>query len=421
VARLWPTRLERRIAFRYLRGQRGTRSATLQTAVAMGGIGIGVMALIFVLGVMNGLATDLRNRILVASPDLRVLTYGAGMTFDDWRKELALIRGDTDVVAAAPEVATQGLIENSSGYSEGVFVSGVEPGVGVRQVTGLDTTAVRGDFRFRTTLPDVDGAVVLGARLADRLSVFPGDTVLMTGPQAIKQNRGLGVQTPHFWVYEVTGIFETGMFIYDNSYVVMSRAAAQDFAGIDSAVTDIAVRLRSPDQTPAVGARLETRLGYPYRIQTWQEQNSGLFSALKLEKLAMGAVIFFIIIVAAFNIVGTLAMVVTFKTREIGILQAMGLTPRGVGRVFLMQGAVVGLVGTGIGMVFGLALSYLVDKSGLIPIDPSVYFIDHLPVHVEARDVVVVVGASLLVAILATIGPSRWASQLQPVEAIRAE
>ncbi len=263
--------------------------------------------------------------------------------------------------------------------------------------------------------------MVLGARLADRLSVFPGDTVLVTGPQAVRQNRGLGMQTPHFWVFEVTGIFQTGMYIYDNSYAVMSRSGAQQFAGIDSAVSDIAVRLKSPDLAESVGDRLEQQLGYPYRIETWQDQNSGLFSALKLEKLAMGAVIFFIIIVAAFNIVGTLAMVVTFKTREIGILQAMGLTPRGVGHVFLVQGAVVGFVGTGIGMVLGLGVSYLVDRSGLIPIDPSVYFIDHLPVHVEARDVVVVVAASLLIAILATIGPSRWASQLQPVEAIRAE
>ncbi len=421
MARWWPSRLERRIAFRYLRGQRGTRSATLQTAVAMGGIGLGVTALIFVLGVMNGLATDLRDRILVASPDLRVLTYGAGMTFTDWRKELAIVRRDSDVVAAAPEVATQALIENSAGYTEGVFVSGVEPGIGVHEVTRLDTTAMKGDFRFHATLPGVDGAVVLGAKLADRLSVFPGDTVLVTGPQAIRQNRGLGVQTPHFWVFEVTGIFQTGMYIYDNSYAVMSRSAAEQFAGIDSAVSDIAVRLKSPDLAERVGDRLEQQLGYPYRVETWEDQNSGLFSALKLEKLAMGAVIFFIIVVAAFNIVGTLAMVVTFKTREIGILQAMGLTPRGVGRVFLVQGAVVGLVGTGIGMILGLGVSYLIDRSGLIPIDPSVYFIDHLPVHVEARDVLVVVGASLLVAILATIGPSRWASQLQPVEAIRAE
>ncbi len=144
MARWWPSRLERRIALRYLRGQRGTRSATLQTAVAMGGIGLGVTALIFVLGVMNGLATDLRDRILVASPDLRILTYGAGMTFADWRKELAIVRHDSDVVAAAPEVATQALIENSSGYTEGVFVSGVEPGVGVHDVTRLDTTAIKG-------------------------------------------------------------------------------------------------------------------------------------------------------------------------------------------------------------------------------------------------------------------------------------
>jgi lipoprotein-releasing system permease protein len=219
----------------------------------------------------------------------------------------------------------------------------------------------------------------------------------------------------------VTGLFETGMFQYDNQFVVLSREMAQRFTGLGDAVSGIAVRVENPDLAPAIGEALEKRLGYPYRALDWQTQNSSLFSALELEKLAMGLIIFFIMVVAAFNIVGTLTMVVTDKTREIGILRAMGLTSPAIARVFLLQGAVIGVVGTTIGLVVGLAVAYVVDTSGWIRINPAVYFIDHLPVHVELTDSIVVVVASLAIAVLATIYPSRSAAALTPVEAIRHE
>ena len=165
--------------------------------------------------------------------------------------------------------------------------------------------------------------------------------------------------------------------------------------------------MEDPDRAPRIGAALEKRLGYPYRALDWQTQNASLFSALQLEKLAMGLIIFFIMVVAAFNIVGTLTMVVTDKTREIGILRAMGLTRPPSRRVFLLQGAVIGVVGTAIGLLVGLTVAYVVDRSGWVRIDPAVYFIDHLPVHVEPRDVLVVVVASLAIAVLATLYPSR--------------
>jgi lipoprotein-releasing system permease protein len=199
----------------------------------------------------------------------------------------------------------------------------------------------------------------------------------------------------------------------------MDRRTAQRFAGLDSAVSDIAVRVRDPWKVDEVAARLDRKLGYPYVSETWQTQNDSLFAALRLEKLAMGLVIFFIVVVAAFNIVGTLTMVVAFKTREIGILQAMGLSARGVARIFLAQGAIVGLVGTTLGLFLGLILAILVDKR--IHIDSSIYFIDRLPVHVEALDVLTVVLASVVITVLATIPSTRRAASLVPVEAIRAE
>lgn len=414
----WPTALERKIAGRYLRSRRSS-GASLNTIIATGGVAVGVMALIVVLGVMNGLRDDLRERILVANPDLRVLTFGAGLRMDDWRRVLAEVRKEPGVVAAAPEVISQAGISAGHDYGEGVNVLGFDPDTGTRSVTTFPQSIKKGDLSFRPTRTDVDGAILLGTRLAGRLNVYPGDVVTLVPVTQAKVNPALGVAVPKFWKFEVTGLFDTGMFQYDNQFVVMSRKMAQQFTGLDDAVSGIAVRVTNPDLAPEIGRRLDDRLGYPYRTLDWQTQNASLFSALELEKLAMGLIIFFIMVVAAFNIVGTLTMVVADKTREIGILQAMGLTAPSVARIFLAQGAIIGLVGTTLGLVGGLVVSYIVDRSGWIRINPAVYFIDHLPVHVEALDVLVVVLTSLAIAVLATLYPSRSAARLTPVEAIR--
>jgi len=417
----WPRPLEWRIARRYLRGRRTSRTASLNTVISTGGVAVGVTALIVVLGVMNGLRDDLRQRILVANPHLRILTFGAGLRMDDWRNVIKLVRRQPGVVAAAPEVISQAGITAGQDYGEGVNLVGFDPDTGSRSVTSLPQSIQQGDLSFRTTKPDVDGGILLGVRLANRLSVYPGDVVTLVPVTQAKVNPALGVAVPRFWRFEVSGLFDTGMFQYDNQFVVVRRDVAQKFTGLGDAVSGIAVRVVAPDRAPAIGEALEKRLGYPYRSLDWQTQNASLFSALQLEKLAMGLIIFFIMVVAAFNIVGTLTMVVADKTREIGILRAMGLTSPAVARVFLLQGAVIGGVGTAIGLALGLTVAYVVDKSGLVRINPAVYFIDHLPVHVEVRDVFVVVAASLAIAVLATLYPSRSAAGLTPVDAIRHE
>jgi lipoprotein-releasing system permease protein len=417
----WPSRLELRIARRYLRSRRNSRTASLNTVISTGGVAVGVTALIVVLGVMNGLRDDLRERILVANPHLRVLTFGSGLRLDDWQSVIAQIRKEPGVIAAAPEVISQAGITAGQDYGEGVNLVGFDPDTGTMSVTSLPGAITKGDLSFKTDKPGVDGGVLLGSRLASRLSVYPGDVVTLVPVTQAKVNPALGVAVPRFWKFEVTGLFDTGMFQYDNQFVVLSRETAQRFTGLGNAVSGIAVRVDDPERAPAIGAALEKRLGYPYRALDWQTQNSSLFSALQLEKLAMGLIIFFIMVVAAFNIVGTLTMVVTDKTREIGILRAMGLTSAAVGRVFLVQGAVIGGVGTALGLVLGLSVAYVVDRSGWVRINPAVYFIDHLPVHMEWVDVAVVVVASLAIAVCATLYPSRSAAALTPVDAIRHE
>jgi lipoprotein-releasing system permease protein len=417
----WPSRLDLRIALRYMQSRRSSRLVSLITIIAVGGVTVGVMALVFVLGVMNGMQNDLREKILVVNPHLRVLTYGEGLRLDGWPDALAKVRRTTGVVAAAPFVLSQGLISAGHDYAEGVAVVGVESDTGARAVTSLPRYFTRGDLAFRTTQPGVEGGIAIGTRLATKLSAYPGDVVTMVAPAGSQFNRSLGAFVPKYRRYEVTGLFETGMYDYDNSYVVMPRTAAQDFAGLGTAVTGLEVRLADPEHAGTFGQQLENHLGYPYRALDWQLQNRGLFSALKLEKLAMGLIVFLICVVAAFNVVGTLSMVVRDKTREIGILLAMGM-PRGrIRRVFLTQGVCIGLVGTTLGGILGLVFGALVNRGHLIPIDPSIYFIDHLPVLTNPLDALAVVGASLVIATLAPLYPSARASGLDPVSAIRYE
>jgi lipoprotein-releasing system permease protein len=417
----WPSRLESQLAVRYLRSRRVSRLLSLITVIAVGGVTVGVMALVIVLGVMNGLQADLRDKILVASPHLRVLTYGEGLRLDGWPAVLAQVRRVPGVVSAAPFVITQAGITAGHDYAEGVVVYGIDPDTGSRAVTTLANHFTRGDLRFHITRPDVEAGIVLGDRLASKMSAFPGDVVTLVAFAGTRFNPSVGAYVPRFHRFEVTGLFDTGMFEYDNSYVVIDRATAQRFAGLDSAVTGVEVRLADPWNAQAFGQDLESRLGYPYRVVDWQSQNASLFSALKLEKLAMGFVVFLICIVAAFNVVGTLTMVVRDKTREIGILLAMGLHRAAIRRVFLAQGVLIGLGGTLLGAGLGVAAGSVINRGEWIRIDPSIYFIDHLPVHTQPLDVLLVILASLLVATLAPLYPALQAARLDPVPAIRYE
>ena len=417
----WPSRLERRIAVRYLRSRRSRRGASLSTIISIGGVAVGIMALIVVLGVMNGLRDDLRDKILVANPHLRIMTYGNSLRMDNWTDALAKVRATPGVVAAGPEVLSQSLIINAAGYPEAVNIFGMDTAAASLPVTSIPSTVTDGTLAFLATDSSADGAVLLGRRLSDRLNAYRGDIVTLVPPTAARINPALGYAMPRFWKFQVSGVFETGMYQYDNQWVLMDRETAQRFAGLDSAVTGIQVRVTDPWQAPRVGAELQDRLGFPYRSMDWQQQNGALFGALQLEKLAMGLVIFFIMIVAAFNIVGTLTMVVADKTREIGILEAMGLPAASIGRIFLAQGAIIGAVGVGIGLAVGLAVAFVVDWSGWVRIDPGIYFIDRLPVHVELRDLAVVIAAGFVVAVAATLYPSRAATRLTPVDAIRHE
>jgi lipoprotein-releasing system permease protein len=413
--------LELHIAWRYLRSRRGSQLLSLISLIAIGGVIVGVSALIVIIGVMNGLQKDLREKILIGSPDVRVLTYGEDLTMTGWDSVLRKVERIPGVAAAAPFVHTQAGINAGTKYPEGVFVMGIVPSPPAgKEVTSIRGTATGGTFTFKDLNGTTNG-VVLGRRLADRLNAIVADSVELISLGAAKVSPVTGTFTPYIRKYEVSGIFETGMYEYDQSYVIMALDAAQELAQLGTAVTGIEVKTADRWRAPGVARAISDSLGFPYRTEDWQQQNSSLFQALRLEKLGMTVILLLIVLVAAFNIVSTLTMVVTDKTREIGILKAMGMPARSIKRIFFAQGVVIGLVGTVTGLVIGLVAAILVDRYRLIPLDPSVYFIDHLPVETRLLDVALIVAASLTIAALATVYPARQASRLFPVEAIRHE
>jgi lipoprotein-releasing system permease protein len=402
---------ELHIALRYLFARRKQAFISVISLISTLGVTVGVMALVIALALMTGLQQELRDRILGSNPHVYVWNAGG---IDDYHAEAAKLRQLPHVVGAAPEILGQGLI-SAGRETQPVQIKGVDP-VLEQQVTDIKGAMQSGSLDALNRTEGVDG-ILLGKDLAAKLGVAIGDTVSLLTPQGTLSPMGMIPRTRRL---RVAGIFSLGLYEFDSSYGFVSLDVAKRLFDKDQA--DL-IQLRVDDiyLAPQIAKEIPTRLGAQYVTENWSEMNRSLFSALWLEKMAISLTIGLIVMVAALNIVASLILLVMEKNRDIAILKTMGASARSVTAIFMMQGLIIGLVGTTVGAAAGCALSFLFDHYRLIRVPIDVYQVSHVPFTVLPLDFALVVVAAILVCFVATIYPSRQAARLDPAQALRYE
>ncbi len=401
------------IALRYLKTKKKHKGISVNTFISVGGVAVGVMALLVVLSVMSGFHEDLQKKILGVNAHVVVLSYRGTMT--EYKDVIQRLKDDKGVMSAAPFVMGQVMV-SSGKKAHGVFLRGINPEM-EKQTTEIARFMKEGIIENLTSKDQTPG-IIIGKELASSIGVFKGDTITILSP--VGKIGPLGM-LPKVRQFKVVGIFEVGMFEYDSNLVLTDLSAAQEFFDIKGEVTGVQLRLTDIYQASAVRERIQNKLGFPLYAKDWMQMNRNLFSALKLEKFAMFVILILIILVASFNIVSTLIMNVIEKKREISILKAMGATDRGVMTIFMLQGLLIGILGTIIGMAGGYLLCYILNTYQIIKLPADVYYLSHLPVKTKLFDFIVVSFSAIIISFLATLYPAWQAARLNPVEPLRYE
>lgn len=396
------------VAMRHLRSRRKNTFVSLITVISILGIMVGVAALITVISVMTGFSSYMQDRILGTTSHILITGVGG---IEDAQDVVSKVLDIDGVLAAAPYVMGQSLLK-VGGDVTGVVVRGIDP-VQEAGVTDLASNMTRG------SLEDLDDkGIVIGVELARQRGLRVGDLLTLVSPSEISSPFGM---VPLMERFAVKGVFDTGMYEYDTGLVLVTTRAAQTFFDLGETVTGVAVKTNDVYMTHEIADRIQGELGLSFWVRDWREMNQNLFSALKLEKITMFIILVLIIIVAAFNIVGTLILVVMEKGREIAILKAMGATRKNIGRIFMLEGLIIGLGGTVLGLMLGLGLCYILANYQFVELPASVYYVTTLPVKVQLMDVVIICLAAVAVSFTATVYPARRASLLNPVEILRYE
>ena len=405
------------VSGRYIRSRQRRAFISLITGLSIAGVTVGVMALIVVIAVMAGFEADLKSRIMGIRPHL-VIRRSEG-TFTEYRSVLDQIIPIDGIRTASPFVDTQVVLRTTS-RAAGAMVKGIETnGSANGPLPRIDThrlfarTALRGDTdAAKSALP----GIVIGKALAASLGVIRGDAVYIISPRGMLSPVG---HVPSMVRFEVVDVFESGMYEFDGTLALIELTEAQKMLRMPGEVSGIEIRLTDVDQASAIARRIARVIGDGYTIQDWKALNRNLFSALQLEKTVMFIILALIILVAAFNIAGSLVMMVMEKRKDIAILKTMGATARSIARIFVLKGLAIGLVGIVLGTSAGLSLCTLLDRYPLIHLPADVYYITTLPVNLKFFDVLLIAVCALVICFLATLYPARQAAGIDPVEAIR--
>ena len=402
---------ELHIALRYLLARRKQAFISVISLISTLGVTVGVMALVIALALMTGLQQELRDRILGSNPHVYVWNTGGIV---DYHAEAAKLRQLPHVVGAAPEILGQGLI-SAGRETQPVQIKGIDP-VLEQQVTDIKGAMQSGSLDELNKSSGFDG-ILLGKDLAAKLGVAIGDSVSLLTPQGTLSPMGM---IPRSRRLRVAGLFSLGLYEFDSSYGFVSLDVARRLFDKDQ-VDLIQLRVDDIYLAPQIAQTIPTRLGTQYVTENWSEMNRSLFSALWPEKMAISLTIGLIVMVAALNIVASLILLVMEKNRDIAILKTMGASAGSVTAIFMMQGLIIGIVGTMAGAGAGYALSFVLDRYKVIRVPLDVYQISHVPFTVLPLDFVLVVVAAVLVCFVATIYPSRQAARLDPAQALRYE
>ncbi|MBN1866262.1 ABC transporter permease [Candidatus Sumerlaeota bacterium] len=417
--------LEFFIALRHLMSRERRALISIITVISIVGVVVGVTALIMVIAVMDGAQKDYLKRLIDFNAHLQVLQVEMGPygpragEMQDYRKVLEVVEEDPEVVATSALVQRFAMLKTEG--REGGRTESFRPA----QVLGIDPERERKVSRMAQDPEDVQGKslpgrgeIVLGAELAAKMGLWLGDSVrVFSGSYA---TTGLGISFKSSQL-RVAGVFKSGVYDVDEMFSYVSIQEAQGLNSLDDVVDMIHAKVRDPYEIDAIRQRIEARLGPAYYVRTWAELNPPLFYALKLEKLGMFVITMLVVMVAALNIVATLILVTMEKTREIGILRAMGMSRRTIRRVFMLEGLLIGVVGTGLGVILGLVGCYILKYHCPFEIPEAVYGLKGLPVLVRPVTVLVICATSICVCLLAAVIPAFQASRLDIVEALRYE
>ncbi|MCC7260296.1 MAG: lipoprotein-releasing ABC transporter permease subunit [Alphaproteobacteria bacterium] len=410
---------ERMMAFRYLRARRKEGFISIITGFSFAGIALGVATLIVVMAVMNGFRQELLSRVL--GVDGHVVVYAENTSLRNYDELAERVRGMEHVVRVVPQVEGQ-VMAMAGQKTAGVAVRGVRP-------DDLNASKLIVDNIVSGTVDafgKTKNGVVVGYRLSRQLGISPGDHITLVSPKGRFTVVGA---VPRMKAYEVIATFEVGMYEYDSAMIYMPMDAAQTYFEFGEAVSSIEAMLDHPDFAPDVAAQLGEKLGSGYQVYDWQRSHAQFFNALKVERNVMFLILTLIIVIAAFNIISGLVMLVKDKSRDIAILRTMGATRGAVMRIFFLTGASIGMTGTLAGFALGVAFSLNIESirqwlQGLTGTDlfaAEIYFLSTLPAKVEVDDVASVVLMALALSFLATIYPAWRAARLDPVEALRYE